>query len=51
MIFHSETTIVKCIHACIIHRKIIMIELKANEKMDLEEHYPQNSKSHCIVLY
>ena len=26
-----------------------MIELKANEKMDLEEHYPQNTKSHCII--
>ena len=36
--FYSETTIVKCIHACIIHRKIIVIELKAIEKMDIEEH-------------
>ena len=48
---YSETTSVKCIHACIIHRKIIVIKLKANEKMDLEEHYPQNSKSHCIISF
>ena len=51
MIFYSETTIVKCIPACIIHRKIVVIELKANEKMDIEEHYPLNRKSHCIILY
>ena len=51
MIFYSETTVVKCIHACIINSKIIVIELKANEKMDFEEHYPQNSKSHCIISY
>ena len=31
--FNSETTIVKCMHACIIHSKIIVIEYKANEKM------------------
>ena len=48
MIFLSETTSVKCKHACIIYRKIIMIKLKTNEKMDPEEHYPRNSKSHCI---
>ena len=41
----------KCIHACIIHTKIIVVELKANEKMDIEEHYPQNSKSHCTIAY
>ena len=49
MIFYSKTTIVKCIHACIVHGKIIVIKLKAIEKMHLEEHYPQNSKSHCII--
>ena len=49
--FYSETTNVKCIHACIIHRNIIVIELKPNEKMNPEEHYPQNSESHCIISY
>ena len=28
-----------------------MIELKLNEKMEPVEHYPQNSKSHCITSY
>ena len=51
MIFYSETTSVKCIHVCIIHRKIIVIESKPDEKMDPEEHYPQIIKSHCIISY
>ena len=51
MIFFSETTDVKCIHVCIIHRKNIVIELKMNDKMDPEEYNPQNSKSHCIISY
>ena len=44
MIFFNETTSVKCISVCIIHRKIIVIESKTNEIMDPEEHYPQNRK-------
>ena len=51
VLFYSETTSVKCIYACIIHRNIIVIESKTNEKIDPEEHYPQNSKSHCINSY
>ena len=26
-----------------------MIRSESNEKMDLEEHYPQNTISHCII--
>ena len=26
-----------------------MIRLETIEKMDLEEHYPQNTSSHCII--
>ena len=51
MVFYSETTSVKCIYACIILRNIIMIDSTTNENMDTEEHYPQNSKSHCINSY
>ena len=28
-----------------------MIKSQTNEKMDLEGHYPQNTISHCIILY
>ena len=51
LLVYFETTSVKCIYVCIIHRKNIVIESKTNEKMDSEEHYPQNSKSHCIISY
>ena len=51
MIFYSETTSVKCNYVCINHRKFIVIGSETNEKMDPEEHYPQNINSHCIYSY
>ena len=49
--FILRLPLVKCIYVCIIHRKNIVIELKTNEKMNPEEHYPQNSKPHSIISY
>ena len=49
--YGNEIFILRCFHVCIIHRKNIVIEFKTNDKMDPEEYYPQNSKSHSIVSY
>ena len=48
-IFYSDTTIVKHIYICIGNWNFIVIKSEANEKMDLEGHYPQNTISHCII--
>ena len=48
--FYSETTSIKCIYVGIIHRQFIVIDYK-NEKIDPEEHYPQNINSHCIISH
>ena len=49
--FYSETTSVKSIYICISHCNFIVIRWETSEKMDLEAHYPQNTISHCIILY
>ena len=48
--YYSETTSVECTNVCIIQRKFNMDGLKANEKMDPEGHFPDNTNSHYIIL-
>ena len=47
--FYSETTSVKRIYVCMIHRKLIVIGPETNEKIDPEGHSPQNTNSHCFI--
>ena len=48
MIFYSETTSA-FMFAYQIHRKFIVIGTETNEKINPEEHCPQNINSHCII--
>ena len=47
--FYSETTSVMRIYLCINYWNFIVIRSEMNEKIDLEEYYPQNTVSHCII--
>ena len=46
---YSGITSVKRIYIWISLWNFIVIRSEMNEKMDLEEHYPQNTISHCII--